>query len=110
MSADGIVRHLLEEPESNPLDIPELDRYTGPLEFDQNIRDIIEHAKMLKQQAEQAGALNLIMRPNAIGSAPKQVDIDRAFLIIAVEQYDDEFKMPEVYARRLKREMHSIWD
>ena len=101
---------LLEEPEADPLGIGPLDRYTGPVEFNNNIKDIIEHAHYLKHQAAQAGALNLLLRPNSIGSVPNPADIDRAFLLIAVEHYDDELRMPGIYAQRLKREMHSIWD
>jgi len=33
MSADRVVRHLLEEPENDPLGIGPLDHYTGPVEF-----------------------------------------------------------------------------
>ena len=87
-----------------------LEPYVGPVEFNSNIKDIIEHARMLKQQATEAGALATLQHTNTSGRPPLSVDIDRAFLLIAVEQYNDEFRMPEIYARRLKREMHSIWD
>lgn len=109
MNAVRVIRHLLEEPEDDPMDV--LEPYVGPLEFDKNIRDIIEHARNLKEQARQAGALALMLRPRA-GSivSPEMVDVDRAFLMIAVEQYNDEFRQPARIAQRLKREMHSIWD
>jgi len=104
MSADRVLRQLLETDDPDgPLGMNPLEPYVGPIEFNNNIKDIIEHARYLKQQAEQAGAVDLLTRY-------QPVDIDRAFLMIAVEQYDDELKMPGVVARILKRTMHSIWD
>ena len=110
MSATRVIQHLLEEPDDEPLGMNPLEPYVGPVEFNSNIKDIIEHARMLKQQATEAGALATLQHTNSSGRPPLSVDIDRAFLLIAVEQYNDEFRMPEIYARRLKREMHSIWD
>lgn len=110
MSAARVIRHLLEEPEDEPFGLDPLKPYLGPLEFDANIKDIVEHARMLKEQAAQAGALAVLQHTNSSGRPPLPVDIDRAFLLIAVEQYGNEFRMPQIYAKRLKREMHSIWD
>ena len=110
MDASSVIRHLLETPDDDPLDIGPLDRYTGPVEFNNSVKDIIDHARMLKQQAEQAGALAALQHINSSGRPPLPVDVDRAFLMLAVEQYADEFKQPARYARWLKREMHSIWD
>lgn len=110
MSAGHVVRRLLEEPENDPLDIGPLERYTGPVAFHANIKDIIEHAEFLKQQAEQAGALNLVKQPNSLGSVRSDKDIDRAFLLIAVRQVlEQEEHAPQKIAQRLEREMHSIW-
>lgn len=109
MRASRILRQLLED-DNDPLDIGPLERYTGPVAFNQSIKDILDHAMFLKQQAEEAGALALIMRPNSLGNAPKPIDVDRAFLMIAVEQYNDEMRAPSRIAQILKREMHSIWD
>jgi|MudIll2142460700_1097286.scaffolds.fasta_scaffold23436_2 hypothetical protein len=110
MSAARIVRHLIEEPEDDPLDIGPLDRYTGPVAFNASIKDILEHAEFLKQQAEQAGALNLVRRPNSLGTTRSDRDIDRAFLLIAVRQIlEQEEHAPQKIAQVLEREMHSIW-
>jgi dTDP-4-amino-4,6-dideoxygalactose transaminase len=103
MSAEHIVRRLIEEPEDDPLGIGPLERYTGPVEFNTNIKDVVEHAQFLKQQAEQAGALALLTQKY------KMLDIDRAFLTIAVEQYNEELVAPRKIAQILNREMHSIW-
>lgn len=103
MSATRVIRHLLEEPDDEPLGMNPLEPYVGPLEFDNSVKDIINHAQFLKEQATEAGALALVaqFRP---------ADIDRAFLLIAVEQHNDRFLAPGKIARQLKREMHSIWD
>ena len=102
MSATHVIRQLLEE-QDDPADFGALEPYLGPLEFDNNIKDILDHARLLKEQAEQAGALAHVLR------AYKPLDVDRAFLAIAVEQYNDELRAPGQIVRRLKREMHSIW-
>lgn len=102
MSATHVIRRLLEE-QDDPADFGALEPYLGPVEFDNNVKDILNHARLLKEQAEQAGALAHVLR------AYKPLDVDRAFLTIAVEQYNDELRAPGQIARRLKREMHSIW-
>lgn len=110
MSAERIVRHLIEEPEDDPLGIGPLDRYTGPVAFNASIKDILEHAEFLKQQAEQAGALNIARRLNIVGVGRSDKDIDRAFLLIAVRQIlEQEEHVPQKIAQVLEREMHSIW-
>lgn len=110
MSAERIVRHLIEEPEDDPLGIGPLDRYTGPVAFNASIKDILEHAEFLKQQAEQAGALNLIRQPGNLRTPRSDRDIDRAFLLIAVRQIlEQEEHAPQKIAQVLEREMHSIW-
>ena len=108
MSATGVVRQLLEQDE--PFGVDPLAPYTGPIEFNENIKHIIEHARMLKEQAEEAGALRVLQHAHSSGKPPSAVDIDRAFLMIAVEQFNLEMKAPGKLARILKREMHSIWD
>jgi hypothetical protein len=111
MSAGRIVRHLLEEPEDDPLGIGPLDHYTGPIEFNQDVKDILEHAQFLQQQAEQAGAMNVILRPNSLGTpGPSTKDIHRAFLLLACRQIlEGEEVRPRKIAQVLEREMHSIW-
>ena len=108
MSATHVIRQLLEE-QDDPADFGALEPYLGPIEFDNNIKDILDQARFLKQQAEEAGALNWLLHSNSSGRPPSPADIDRAFLIIAIEHFQKELKMPSVYAQRLKREMHSIW-
>lgn len=107
MSAVQIIRRLLEEQDNDPLEIGDLGPYLGPVEFNASIKDIIDHARFLKQQAQDAGALNTLMHTNSSGKPPLPSDIDKAFLILAIEH--SGLKMPEIYARRLQREMHSIW-
>lgn len=102
MDATSVIRHLLETPDDAPFDIGPLERYTGPIEFDNNIKDIVDRARALKQQAEQAGVLKLLANY-------KPHDIDSAFLVIAVEQANSELLAPAKIARLLKREMHSVW-
>jgi len=104
MSAAGIIRHLLEEPEDDPLGIGPLDRYTGPVEFNTDVKDILDHALFLKSQAEQAGALN----PNVIGDI-NTYNLNRAFLRLACEELDNEHQV-DLALKRLRRAMHSIWD
>ena len=112
MSAARIIRHLLEEPNADdPLGLGPLDRYTGPVQFNQDVKDILEHAQFLKQQAEQAGALALIMRPNTLTKQEYSAkDIHRAFLLLACRQLlEQEEIRPRKIAQVLEREMHSIW-
>lgn len=93
------------------MDIGPLERYTGPVAFNASIKDILEHAEFLKQQAEQAGALNLVRQPPGKLRSPRSDrDIDRAFLLIAVRQIlEQEEHAPQKIAQVLEREMHSIW-
>lgn len=110
MSAERIVRHLIEEPEDDPLGIGSLGHYTEPVGFNRSIKDILDHALFLKEQAQQAGALNLVRQPNSLGTTRSDYDIDRAFLLIAVRQIlEDEEVKPRKIAQVLEREMHSIW-
>lgn len=109
MDARGVVRHLIEEPEDPPpdlnVDIPNIGHYAGPVEFDQHVRDILDYARSLKKQAEEAGAFAMF-RVRSF----RPMDIDRAFLTIAVEKYNEEMVQPAKIAKILRREMHSIWD
>lgn len=93
------------------MNIGPLDRYVAPVAMNTNIKDILEHALFLKQQAEQAGALALIQRPNSLTRMEHSAkDIDRAFLLIAVRQLlEGEEIRPRKIAQVLEREMHSIW-
>lgn len=109
MSAALVIRQLLEEQDDDPLGIGPLGRYLEPVGFSNNVKDILDHAQFLKQQAQEAGALNVLLHSNSSGRQPSPADIDKAFLIIAIEHLQNELTMPDVYARRLKREMHSIW-
>lgn len=104
MNAKSTIRLLREAQENDPLDIGPLDRYTGPIEFERDVRDILDQALFLKQQAENAGALN----PGVIGNYPVKT-IHRALLRIACEELDDE-KQVNVVTQRLRRVMHSLWD
>ena len=115
MSAVHVVRHLLEEPEDE-LDAPyamgPLADYVAPGMFQTNVKDILDHAVFLKQQAEEAGALRTLKPALAApqfehGNAK---DVDRAFLLIAVRQILEEEEMrPRKIAQILEREMHAIW-
>lgn len=78
--------------------------YTGPIEFQNNISEIVKHAEFLKEQAQEAGALALIQKQNV-----RPEDIDRAFMLVALEHFGDTYKAPARIAAQLKREMHSIW-
>lgn len=112
MDADRIVRRLLEAPEDldDPAALGPLPAYVEPSAMQDHVRDIIEHAMFLKQQAEQAGALNLISKPNSFGQQASLKDIDRAFLLVAVRQILEEEEIkPRKIAQVLEREMHSIW-
>ena len=103
MSVSRVVRSLLEEPENDPLDIGPLERYTGPVAFHTHIRNILDRAEFLKQQAAQVGALRLVQQHRV-------EDVDRAFLLIAVRQIlEREERTPQMIARQLEREMHFIW-
>lgn len=90
------------------MDIGPLERYTGPVEFNQNVRDILDHALFLKQQAEQAGALQSLVTMYGTNKQFSTRDIDRAFLILAIQDFEDE-PVPEKIAQRLRRLMHSVW-
>lgn len=90
------------------LDLPDLGHYTAPVAFDQNVRDILEHARRIKEEAERGGALNVIRKFYA-GSKTLEMDIDRAILTIAVEQYNSEMVAPAKIAKKLKALMHSVW-
>lgn len=79
--------------------------YTGPIEFQNNISEIVKHAQFLKEQAEQAGALALVQKQNF-----RPEDIDRAFMLVALEHFGDAYKAPARIVKLLKREMHSVWD
>jgi len=103
MSAERIVRRLLEEPDNDPLDIGPLERYTGPVEFNTDVKDILDHALFLKSQAEQAGALS----PAVIGDVSSAV-LNRPLLRIACEELDDEVLVDRTI-KRLRRACHSIW-
>lgn len=103
MSAAVIVRHLLEGTEDDPLGIGPLDHYAGPIEFDTDVKDILEHARFLKSQAEQAGALN----PHVVGDINSH-NLNRAFLRLACEELDDEQQV-DLAIKRLRRAMHSMW-
>lgn len=105
MNAANIVRRLIEEePNNDPLGIGSLDRYTGPVGFNNDVKDILDHALFLKSQCEQAGALS----PAVIGNIPEHV-VNRALLRIACEELDDEAQV-NTAIHRLRRNMHSIWD
>lgn len=109
MNALVVIRHLLEEPEDEPLDtnldLPNLSHYAGPVEFDTNVRDILDYARQLKKQAEEAGALAMFQK-----SRYSAVDIDRAFLTVAVQKYNEEMVAPSLIAKALRKHMHHIWD
>lgn len=100
----------MEEQDNDPLGIGPLEQYLGPVAFNNHVKDILDHARFLKEQAEEAGALQTLMHTNSSGRPPSPDDIDKAFLLIAVEHFKDTLRMPTIYAQRLKREMHSIWD
>lgn len=103
MDAHRVMARLLEEPDNDPLDIGSLEQYAGPLAFNTDVKDILDHALFLKSQAEQAGALN----PTVIGNlAPR--DLHRAFLRLACEELDDEYQV-DLAVKRLRRAMHAIW-
>jgi hypothetical protein len=103
MRATSVIRHLLEEPDDEPLGMNPLEPYVGPVEFNHDVKAILDHALLLKQQAEQAGALN----PAIIGDANSQ-DVHRALLLIACEDFLDD-RWVDRTIKRLKREMHSVW-
>ena len=106
MVPSNLVKRLIEEPEdqlNTNLDLPDLGHYTGPVEFDTNIRHVIDYARQLKQQAQEAGAYGMLAGYSA-------VDIDRAFLTVAVQKYNEEMVQPARAAKMLRRHMHSIWD
>lgn len=102
MDAIGVIGHLLEEPQDDPLGLDPLEPYVGPLQFDNNVKDILEYARQLKEQAQQAGV------DTVAGYNP--VDIDRAFLIVAVQKYNEKFIVPQKVAKLLRKTMHFIWD
>jgi len=103
MDAAHVVTRLLEEPDVDPLGIGPLDNYLGPVAFNTDVKDILDHALFLKSQAEQAGALN----PNVIGKISAR-DLHRAFLRLACEELDDEYQV-DLAVKRLRRAMHSVW-
>lgn len=103
MSAHQIIRRLLEQ-DDEPLQADPLGPYVGPVEFQNNIAEIVKHAEFLKSQAAEAGALTLIQKQNV-----RPEDIDRAFMLVALEHFGDTYKGPARIAAQLKREMHSIW-
>jgi len=112
MDAAKVVDRLLEAPEDvdDPAAIGSIPDYVAPGAFQTNVKDIIEHAMFLKEQAEQAGALGLVSKPNSFGQQASPKDIDRAFLLIAVRQVLEEEELkPRKIAQVLEREMHSIW-
>ena len=103
MDAKIAVSRLLESPEDDPLNLGPLEQYTQPVEFNRDVRDILDHALFLKSQAEQAGALNM----TEIGSI-KSRDLHRAFLRLACEELDDEYQV-DLAVKRLRRAMNHIW-
>jgi hypothetical protein len=109
VNATVVIRHLLEEPEDpkldTNLDLPDLEHYAGPVEFDTNVRDILEYARQLKKQAEEAGALQMFQK-----SRYSAMDIDRAILTIAVQKYNEEMVAPSLIAKSLRKHMHHVWD
>lgn len=104
MDAHRVLARLLEEPDNDPLDIGSLEQYAGPLAFNTDIKDILDHALFLKSQAEQAGALN----PTVIGNFSPAV-LHRAFLRLASEELVGEHQV-DLAIKRLRRAMHSVWD
>ena len=107
MSAKSIVRRLIEEPENDPLGLDPLEPYVGPVAFNTNIKDIIDRAISLKQQATQAGAMQTLVK---IYGNIKDQNIDRAFLILAVKELEKTESMPTKICQRLRRLMQSVWD
>jgi hypothetical protein len=103
MNAERLVRHLTEEPDNDPLDFGPLEPYAGPIAFNSDVKSILDHALLLKTQAEQAGALH----PNVIGNANQQ-DIHCALLMIACEEFIGDRYIDRT-VKRLKRAMHSVW-
>lgn len=99
-----MVARLLEEPDNDPLDIGSLEHYAGPLAFNTDVKDILDHALFLMSQAEQAGILN----PDVIGDVSSR-NLHRAFLRLACEELDDEVQV-DLAIKRLRRAMHDIWD
>ncbi len=113
MRGNVVVRHLLEEPEDEPLGINPLEPYVGPIQFDQNVRDIVEYARSLRQQAEQAGVMAMVRKFKDTRTGKpmfSEMDLDRAILTIAVEKYNEELVMPSRAAKVLRRHMSAIWD
>lgn len=103
VNAIRIVRTLLEAPEGEPDAGTELTRYAPEVAFSQNIRDILQHARFLRQQAEEAGALS----PRVIGDFSPET-LDRAFLQLACETLVGERRV-SIAVQRLKKHMHHIW-
>jgi hypothetical protein len=113
VSAIHVIRHLLEEPEDEPLGINPLEPYIGPVQFDQNVRDIIEYARSLKKEAEEANVMDMMRKfTDTRNGKPmfSEMDLDRAILTIAVEKYNEELVMPVRAAKVMRKHMHSIWD
>lgn len=111
-AAEQIVRRLLEAPENldDPSAIGPIPAYIAPGAFQGNVKDILDHAMFLKEQAEQAGALGVIEKRSGPLFKDSPKDIDRAFLLIAVRQILEEEELkPRKIAQVLEREMHSIW-
>lgn len=95
-------------------DIGPLDHYTGPISFNTDIKEILDHAQFLKSQAEQADVLELVMSSNSLrgdnlASGPDIQDVHQALLIIACEEFLDNRRVDVAY-KRLKRLMGSTWD
>jgi 3-keto-L-gulonate-6-phosphate decarboxylase len=98
------VRKLVE---NDALDDPSaigMEHFTNDAWLIADVRDILDHAKFLREQAQQAGALS----QSVIGNIPDHV-INRALLRIACEELDDEVQV-DTAIKRLKRNMASIWD
>jgi hypothetical protein len=100
MSADKVVRHLLEQ--SDPDNVP-IEHYLGPAAFQSDVKDILDHALFLKRQCEEAGVLT----PNVLGQFDMPT-VHRALLRIAAEELEGEVRV-DTMIKRLRRYMHSYW-
>lgn len=108
MSAERIVHRLLDGID-DPTAIGPLPDYVAPGALHTNVKDILDHAQFLKEQAQQAGALDVIHKMYGQSKPEFSMrDIDRAFLLLAVEELNEEVQPPKI-ARRLKQLMHSVW-
>lgn len=107
MNAKPIVDRLLEAPDNDALD--DVNNYLEPASFHQCVKDILEHAQFLKDQSEQAGALQSMRNETLLGK-PKysERNLNRAFLLLACEELNNEVPVEQA-ANKLKRLMHSIW-